>query len=97
MALSAHWKQHIEAWQATGLSQAAYCRQQGLNSGTFSARLREYRASPAPEVPALIPIRLEPAVGSSAPLVLRLASGHTLELPASAEPRWVAELLRCLG
>ena len=73
MALSAHWKQHIEVWQASGLTQAAYCRQHRLNAGTFSARLREYRASPAS---GLIPIHLEPAVAPSEPLVLRLASGH---------------------
>jgi hypothetical protein len=97
MALSAHWKQHIEAWQASGLTQAAYCRRHELNPGTFSARLRAYRASSAPEAPGLIPIRLEPAVVPSEPLVLRLASGHRLELPATSEPRWLAELLRCLG
>lgn len=102
MALPAFWKDHIEAWQASGLTQAAYCRQQRLNPGTFSSRLREYRASPAVgEAPGLIPIRLEPEVASlalpSPPLILRLASGHGLEVPASVEPRWLAELLRCLG
>jgi transposase len=34
----------------------------------------------------------EPSAAPAAPLVLRTASGHRLELPASAEPRWVAEL-----
>jgi hypothetical protein len=102
MALPTFWKDHIEAWQASGLTQAAYCRQQRLNAGTFSGRLREYRASPAAvEAPGLIPIRLEPEVASSsalsAPLILRLASGHCLELSASVDPRWLAELLRCLG
>jgi hypothetical protein len=100
MAMANHWKQHIEAWQASGLTQAAYCRQHGLNAGTFSARLGEYRAGPAAEAPGLIPVRLEPDVAARSeaePLVLRLASGHCLELPAAAEPRWLAELLRCLG
>jgi len=99
MALPVFWKDHIEAWQASSLTQAAYCRQHGLSTGTFSGRLREYRAAPAAvETPGLIPIRLEPAaVPRSAPLVLRLASGYSLELPATAESRWLAELLRCLG
>jgi hypothetical protein len=54
-----------------------------------------------------VPVRVgpadSPAIAATAeapadkPLVLRTASGHRLELPASAEPRWVAELLRCLG
>ena len=98
MALSAFWNDHIEAWQASGLSQAAYCRQHGLNPGTFAGRLREYRAGPAPAAPALIPIRVEPAPAARAePLILRLTSGHCLELPAAAEPRWLAEVLRCLS
>ncbi len=35
MALSARWKNHIEAWQASGLSQAEYCRRHGLNANTL--------------------------------------------------------------
>ena len=97
MASRINWNHHIEAWQASGLSQAAYCRLQGLALSTFSARLSAHRAS-APAAPALVPVRIEPAQPAAAePLVLRTASGHRLELPASAEPRWVAELLRCLG
>ncbi len=30
--LKDHWKNHIEAWQASGLSQNAYCREHGLKS-----------------------------------------------------------------
>jgi hypothetical protein len=100
MALSTHWKQHIEAWQGSGLSQADYCRRHGLNANTFSGRLRDYRSLPEPAAPALIPVRLEPAepeAPPAGPLVLRTASGHRLELPPSCGPRWLAELLRCLG
>jgi len=102
MASRINWNHHIEAWQASGLSQAAYCRLHGLSPAPFSARLREHRASrPAAPLPAssgLVPLKIEPAKPAAAePLVLRTASGHRLELPASAEPRWVAELLRCLG
>ena len=100
MASRTNWRQHIEDWQASGLSQSAYCRLHRLSPATFSAKIRAHRASP----PAgLVPVRVGPADGpaiaaaADRPLVLRTASGHRLELPASAEPRWVAELLRCLG
>jgi hypothetical protein len=108
MAARINWKHHIEAWQAGGLSQAAYCRLHRLSPATFSAKVRAHRASPSVPSPAsgLVPVRVGLA-GSPAslpagtlvgdPLVLRTASGHRLELPASAEPGWVAELLRCLG
>ena len=71
MALSAHWKNHIEAWQVSGLSQAAYCRQHGLNANTFSGRLRDYRALPEP-TPAelkLIPVHVEPGAAPAKVLV----------------------------
>jgi hypothetical protein len=42
MALSKHWITHIEAWQRSGLSQAAYCRQQQLNAKSFSGRLSSF-------------------------------------------------------
>jgi len=102
MASLTNWKQHIEAWRASGLSRTAYCRQHGLRPATFSARLREHRASqamqPLSAPAALVPVRIQPAGPPVAePLVLRTASGHRLEVPASAAPGWLAELLRCLG
>ncbi len=109
MAPRINWNQHIEAWQGNGLSQAAYCRLNGLSPATFSAKVREHKASPPPATgpiaPGLVPVRVGPAGGSSSlpaagaggTLVLRTASGHVLELPTSVDPGWVAELLRCLG
>ena len=110
MAPRIDWQQHIKAWQAGGLSQSAYCRLHRLGPSSFSAKLREHRAlppaAPLPVSSGLVPVRAVPADGpvppppgaaTGGPLVLRTASGHRLELPPSCEPRWVAELLRCLG
>ncbi|MEY3123325.1 MAG: hypothetical protein RI993_2150, partial [Pseudomonadota bacterium] len=35
MALQDDKQKHISSWQASGLSQAAYCRALGLNAKTF--------------------------------------------------------------
>ena len=43
MKLQQHKQRHIEAWKASGMSQAAYCREQGLNAKTFGNWLRIYR------------------------------------------------------
>jgi hypothetical protein len=32
----AFWQQHVDAWQASGESQAAYCRRMNLSPMTFS-------------------------------------------------------------
>ena len=99
MALSVHWKAHINAWQSSGLSQAAYCRQHQLVYTSFSARLCEFRAQaktspPAPSV--LLPIHVQPSPSPEVSLVLHHAKGHRLELPAGVSASWLAELWRCL-
>jgi hypothetical protein len=100
MALSARWKNHIEDWQASGLSQAEYCRQHGLNANTFSGRLHHHRSRELPRPPGLIPVQVRPlptaAEAAAGPVVL-WHRGHRLEFPAAVSPRWLAELLQCLG
>lgn len=100
MALSEHWKNHIETWQSSGLSQAAYCRQYNLNYSTFSARLSEFRARAAsspPAQPVLLPIHVQAPPSSEVGITLHHANGHRLALSASVSAPWLAELLRCLG
>ncbi|MGZ8161109.1 MAG: IS66 family insertion sequence element accessory protein TnpA, partial [Methylobacter sp.] len=65
MSLSTGWIQHIEAWQRSGLKQAAYCRQQTLNYHTFSARLCDYRKIQKISRPALIPVQVETSATGS--------------------------------
>jgi hypothetical protein len=98
-ALSKQSAKHIESWQNSGLSQAAYCRQHGIHPNTFSSWLGFYK-NQAPAPTALIPVRVEatPLVQQEPNLlVLRHASGHRLELPATQSAQWVAELWQCLG
>lgn len=95
MAVTAKWRQHIEVWQRSGLSQAEYCAQQQINVRTFAARLSDYRKLPATDSAVLIPVHIEPSAPAS--LVFTHVQGHRLELPPSVSARWVAELLRCLA
>jgi hypothetical protein len=94
MAITAKWRQHIEAWQRSGLSQAAYCAEQQLNARTFTARLSDYRKLPKLDSTALIPVPIQAAAAEA--IVFTHAQGHRLELPASTPASWLAELLRCL-
>jgi len=97
MAITSKWRQHIEAWQRSGLSQAEYCAEQQINVRTFAARLSDYRKLPKCDSAALIPVQVAPAETVDATILFTHAQGHRLELPASVSARWVAELLRCLA
>lgn len=96
MTVTSKWRQHIKAWQSSGLPQAEYCRQQHINVRTFAARLSDYRKLPLPSPARLIPVHIEPPSATAA-IVFSHAQGHRLELPASVSASWVAELLRCLA
>ncbi|MCP5246042.1 MAG: IS66 family insertion sequence element accessory protein TnpB [Burkholderiales bacterium] len=88
---------HIKAWQASGLSQVAYCRDHGLNSKTFGNWLRVYRdvQKHNPRI-SLMPVTIRTTAPAADHLKLRCSGGHTLELPADVSPQWLGELLKCL-
>lgn len=98
MTLQRYQQDHIEAWQLSSLSQAAYCREHKLNSKTFGNWLRIYRAeqldSQAPA--AMIPVNIKPATSSTSAVYLYGSGGHILQLPADVSPQWLGELLKCL-
>jgi hypothetical protein len=101
MKISAHWQRHVEAWRESGLSQADYCRKQGINPKTFSAWAR--RALPIDKNTPLdvVSVQVAPsppaATAEAGAILLRLAHGAQLELSTAVSPRWLAELLRCLA
>jgi hypothetical protein len=102
MAVTAKWRQHIECWQSSGLSQPEYCAQQRINVRTFTARLSDSRKQPAVDSVAFVPVRIEESerdaiAAQAAAIVFTHAHGHRLELPPSVSAGWVAELLRCLA
>jgi hypothetical protein len=97
MSVTPKWRQHIEAWQRSGLSQAKYCAEQQINIRTFTARLSDYRKLHKFDSAALIPVQVAPSEPVDAGIIFTHARGHRLELPTSVSAQWLAELLRCLA
>ena len=98
MALQKRHIEHIQIWQASGLTQAVYCQQHGLNAKTFSRWFKTYQLSNQSTKPLLIPVEIKPSTTQAiASLWLRLLTGQALELLGNISPRWLAELLQCLG
>ena len=100
MKIHTQWQRHVEAWRESGLSQADYCRQQGLNRKTFSLWTRRDQGNPTIDRGTsleLISVQVSAPVASTpVSVMLRLANGVKLELSTAVSPRWLAELLRCL-
>jgi len=95
MPLSHEQQKHIEAWQASGLTQIGYCREHGLNVKNFGRWLRNYRDSQIADVPYMLPVKIKPASLTPA-IQLHCPQGHVVELPASISPQWLGEFVKCL-
>jgi len=104
MKINTQWQRHVEAWRESGLSQADYCQQHGLNRKTFSLWTRRDQGAPSMNRGTsleLISVQVSPSVpvatAEASALLLRLPHGAQLELSTAVPPRWLAELLRCLA
>ena len=97
MKINPQWWRHVKTWRESGMSQADYCRRQGLNPKTFSKWARcEYPVGPDALI-EVIPVQVTPSLpATEAAVVLKLARGIQLELSTAVSPRWLAELLQCL-
>jgi hypothetical protein len=97
MKINPQWWRHVKAWRESGMSQADYCRQQGLNPKTFS-KWERCDDPIDPNAPLkMIPVQVAPSLPTAeAAVVLKLTQGVQLELSTAVSPRWLAELLQCL-
>lgn len=89
-----YWREHLDAWDQSGLTQVAYCASHGLSVKSFYRWRRKQKASMAAAKPlTLVPVSVGGSVGQN---VVRLHSpgGWRIELPAG-DAR-LGELLRQL-
>jgi len=91
------WLALFEQHQASGLTIKAFCQQKKLNSNYFSKRRRELlRREEDDSAPSFIKVRAHIPAPSSSAIILRVGTAE-LNLPLSASPRWVAELLKAMA
>lgn len=72
------WQNHIQAWQDSGLSQPAYCKEHDLKFGNFSywrTRLKKIRTKSK-----LLPVKLEAPVNAT----ISLPGGIRIDVPLSS-------------
>lgn len=85
------WLGHVQAWRASGLTQVAYCQQQGLKPKAFSYWSRQQRPDKPPLT--LVPVAVQ-AMPSSAEWRLQHSSGWQLVVPVTPDAAWLARVLR---
>ncbi len=100
------WRKRVGAWSQSGLSQAAYCRQEALEPADFSwwkhelAR-RDGLAAASPVrpksegLPQFVPLQVT-AVHTRSACALELSNGRRLHIDNGTDPRWVAKLAAAL-
>jgi hypothetical protein len=99
------WKEHSEAWKASGITQQAYCEQEGISYHSFVYQHNRL-VSRSKKVPLnFIEAKAEPAVNSSQVpgLQLMLPNGIRICIGAEINPVLlqtvlsVAGAIECLG
>lgn len=82
------WIKHIENWQQSGLTQAAYCRQHDLIYQHFTAQLAAYRkiakkakhaVTPQAQLTTFIPVKVDSSVDAKSVVLSDLPDSRTSE------------------
>lgn len=87
------WAQHLRNWKSSDLSQAEYCRQQGLSSKSFGYWKRKQRAAEKPLCLVEIPIQSQVVSPSPHPLRLMVGSRYRLEIEKDFDAETLDRLL----
>ena len=96
------WHLHIMQWQASGLSQASYCRQQALHTHQFSYWKRKFLADREPVDPepkagfARVQVAADVATLSSPGLSLSFRDGTRLTGIAQNNMALIKQLIEVL-
>ena len=91
------WENHLRAWQASGLSQAGYCREHGLSDKSFVYWKK--RLVPARVAVSLVEVpryQAAPMLCASRPLRLMLGNRYGIEIEQGFDEQTLERLLRVL-
>ncbi len=93
-----YWQQHMEAWQASDLTQPAYCQQHTISLAAFGywrTRLKKQQGEDTKQGTALsfLPIQLAP---SQASLTLHSSQGLSIDLSVGFDLELLKDVLQVL-
>ncbi len=95
-AKRAKWKKRIAQWEASGLTQAVYCREKGLSIHRFSYWRKKWKAaSPVSFAEVSMPVELC-GYGRKDALVVRVRDRFAVEVPEGFSPDLLGRLIQTL-
>lgn len=83
---------HVNQWEASDLSQRAYCKQQGIKESTFKNWLDPKRSNNGP---AFAPVILPSTSGK--PLTIDTPNGFRIEIPIDEDSEKLHLVFQALG
>ena len=83
------WKQHVDAWGDTDLSQREYARQHELSIVRFTYWKNKFYPKTSPVHGDFVPVRIE---GSQVPVRLIHPGGVVIECSAGTDVSWLQSL-----
>ena len=94
-----HWRQHIESWQETGLTQAEYCRRHNLKHHQLVYWRKRFLKSETDV--SFVPLKLEDLLDVStrqdhAPLTLIINDQFKIEIGAGFDAQLLQQLIFAL-
>lgn len=80
-----YWGKHVESWQASGLSQNAYCQEHDLKPNQFHYWKQKFTVlnktqapKPSSSLSAFVPLSINSSPLTTSGLTLRLPNGYEL-------------------
>ena len=99
-----HWAEVMTAWSESGLSQAAFCKEQGIPLSTFQywryqGRTADRKAAERQRDvsdPPFVPVTVRAAAPETPPVAVVLTNGRRIEVPAGVDVEWLAQVAAAL-
>jgi len=89
-----YWKDHINKWKSSGLSQANYCRKAGINFKSFSSRKSSFKKQGVSSTEELF-IPVKKTIPKK--IIIKLSSGLELLFDELPEVNWFGKFIKQLG
>jgi hypothetical protein len=92
-----YWKQHLDEWQASGLTQVVYCRQNSLSRFQFQYWKKRFQESVS--LPSLIEVPFASVMARKPNQALRLLVGDQYQIAVKRDfdPVALRQLIGVLG